>query len=523
MSWIKRQPLLVVVLPFLFVFSTACLCSPNLLEPTSAPPAAPEARSTELNAPATNLPPVQAGQPVGSTTAELMRATVQVWTMNLEGDSFSATGWGSGSIVSPNGLVLTNAHVIDDVYGPYTHIGIAITLASDREPIVSYLAEIAAVNWLEDLAVLRIVADTDGNPLTPELPYIKLGNSDTLEIGDPLRILGYPSIGGETITFTEGVVSGFSSERGVEGRAWIKTDTTIAGGNSGGMGANLAGELIGIPTIASSSADAETVDCRLIADTNGDGVIDGLDSCVPIGGFLNGLRPVNLALPLINAALTEQPYVIGGEQPRAPSGGFDTTHSSFFNLEFADAVTEDDQPVQLYWALPGDATQICAFWDYEGMADGMRWSAFWYVGGELSDGGSYIDETWNGGESGNWWVCITNSNGLTNGLYELALEVEGEMLVNDSIFVGGNRQLGSFSIRNQSSYEVCYALLSPSEAQNWGQLDLGPADSIASGRSGSLSLVSGTYDMLLLDCDADTLLEEYAITVDGDFEYTITD
>ena len=130
-----------------------------------------------------------------------------------------------------------------------------------------------------------------------------LGDSDSVEIGDSLQILGYPGIGGETITFTEGAVSGFTSDRSVEGRAWIKTDATIAGGNSGGMAANALGELIGVPTIAASGAEGgDIVDCRPVADTNRDGSIDQFDTCVPIGGFINGLRPVNLALPLIAAA-----------------------------------------------------------------------------------------------------------------------------------------------------------------------------------------------------------------------------
>lgn len=62
------------------------------------------------------------------------------------------------------------------------------------------------------------------------------------------RAMGYPGIGGEMTTFTKGVVSDFTCERGVEGRAFIKTDATIAGGNSGGLVANQQGESVGVPT-----------------------------------------------------------------------------------------------------------------------------------------------------------------------------------------------------------------------------------------------------------------------------------
>ena len=55
------------------------------------------------------------------------------------------------------------------------------------------------------------------------------------------------SIGGDTITLSEGSVSGFTTEAGVDGRAWVKSDATIAGGVSGGTAVNEAGELVAIP------------------------------------------------------------------------------------------------------------------------------------------------------------------------------------------------------------------------------------------------------------------------------------
>src|SRR4030065_1371770 len=121
-----------------------------------------------------------------------------------------------------------------------------------------------------------MAGDRDGNAVQADLASSTLGDSDQVEIGDHLRVLGYPGIGGETITFTEGAVSGFTSERAVEGRAWIKTDATIAGGTSGGMAVNSAGQLIGVPTRASGgSTEGGIVDCRPGGDTNRAGLIDG--------------------------------------------------------------------------------------------------------------------------------------------------------------------------------------------------------------------------------------------------------
>ena len=125
-----------------------------------------------------------------------------------------------------------------------------------------------------------------------------------LKLGQQLHIFGYPAIGGETITYTSGDISGFTYEAGIQGRAWIKTSASISGGNSGGTAIDDQGNLIGVPTQSGSgSGSSPDLDCRPENDTNGDGVIDDKDVCVPIGGFINALRPVNLAKPLITQAL----------------------------------------------------------------------------------------------------------------------------------------------------------------------------------------------------------------------------
>lgn len=218
---------------------------------------------------------------------DLARATVQVVTLVREGANWVPLWSGSGSIIDPDGTVLTNQHVVDRSLFSYDAVGIAVTNASDQPPSPAYLAEVIAEDAVLDLAVVRAATDLDGAPVADSLPFVRLGDSDAIEIGDRLRILGYPGIGGETITFTEGAVSGFTLERGIDGRAWIKTDATIAGGNSGGLGANMQGELVGIPTIVTSgSKNGETVDCRPLADTDRDGDIDEQDACVPVGGFI---------------------------------------------------------------------------------------------------------------------------------------------------------------------------------------------------------------------------------------------
>jgi S1-C subfamily serine protease len=238
-------------------------------------------------------------------------------------------GWGSGTLLE-GGYILTNHHVTDTdslkrelrnkpgfsiVDG---RLLVFMTKRTDEPPVPTYIAEVIVDSEALDLAVLRIAYDLSGEEVDASelnLPSLPLGDSDTLEIGDNLNIFGYPGIGGETITFTSGPVSGFTTERGTA-RAWIKTSASISGGNSGGTGVNDDGELIGVPTQGGSGDEkAGIVDCRPVSDTNGDGRIDKTDSCVAIGGFINALRSINMAKPLIEQARGESPASPGNDEP----------------------------------------------------------------------------------------------------------------------------------------------------------------------------------------------------------------
>ncbi len=254
-------------------------------------------------------PPVQVETPPTSTPiikAIPFESVVQIIAYYYDNGQL-VPGWtGSGSVISPDGLILTNAHVVlSDRYYTVGALAVAFTTTEDHAPEIRYYAEVVQADEALDIAVIRLTTDMNQNPLDHanlNLPYIPLGNADNLRLGDQITILGYPGIGGETITLTRGEVSGFTSEQGRGNRAFIKTSATIAGGNSGGLAADQNGYLIGIPTQLGYGGDDQFVDCRVLADTNRDGAVDENDNCVPTGGFINALRPVNLALPLIEAA-----------------------------------------------------------------------------------------------------------------------------------------------------------------------------------------------------------------------------
>jgi serine protease Do len=143
------------------------------------------------------------------------------------------SGLGSGVIVSPDGYILTNNHVVDDADK------VEVTL-NDRR---SFTARIVGADPPSDIAVLKI----DG----AEFPTIPFGDSNKTEVGDIVLAVGNPLGVGQTVTM--GIISakGRSTLSGLGSGSYedfLQTDAAINHGNSGGALVNLKGELIGIPS-----------------------------------------------------------------------------------------------------------------------------------------------------------------------------------------------------------------------------------------------------------------------------------
>jgi Do/DeqQ family serine protease len=141
---------------------------------------------------------------------------------------------GSGVIVNPAGIVVTNTHVIKG--GGQTEI--RLVLADKRE----FDAKVILQDEKTDIAVLRIEGG-DGR-----FPHIELEDSDAIEVGDMVLAIGNPFGVGQTVT--QGIVSALSrSEIGQsEAQVFIQTDAAINPGNSGGALVDMAGRLVGINT-----------------------------------------------------------------------------------------------------------------------------------------------------------------------------------------------------------------------------------------------------------------------------------
>lgn len=139
---------------------------------------------------------------------------------------------GSGVIVRPDGLIVTNFHVIE---GADT---IRVVLSDRRE----FDAEILREDQQTDLAILKV--DTGGE----DLPFVELGDSDELEVGDLVLAIGNPFGVGQTVT--SGIVSGLARTKvGItDFNFFIQTDAAINPGNSGGALLRMDGTLAGINT-----------------------------------------------------------------------------------------------------------------------------------------------------------------------------------------------------------------------------------------------------------------------------------
>lgn len=153
-------------------------------------------------------------------------------------------GGGSGFIISSDGMILTNKHVVVDQSAAYT------VFTNDGK---KYDAEILARDPAQDLAIIKISANN--------LPTVELGNSDSLELGQTAIAIGN-ALGEFRNTVSVGVISGLSRTVTASGIGFgqetiegvIQTDAAINPGNSGGPLLNLRGQVVGINTVVASGA-----------------------------------------------------------------------------------------------------------------------------------------------------------------------------------------------------------------------------------------------------------------------------
>jgi serine protease Do len=164
---------------------------------------------------------------------------------------------GSGSIISSDGFVLTNAHVIIDQNKgrPFNNLRVFLKphrISGDlrKDTSLKYRAELVQFSENLDLALLKIKSPSIGN-LSPTLEF---SDSDLVSIGDPVIAIGHPEQGG-LWTLTTGTISSHINNYGnMPGKNMFQTETSLNRGNSGGPLINGHGHIVGVNSMISRKA-----------------------------------------------------------------------------------------------------------------------------------------------------------------------------------------------------------------------------------------------------------------------------
>ncbi|BAK98538.1 serine protease [Oscillibacter valericigenes Sjm18-20] len=192
---------------------------------------------------------------------------------NIFGQSVETASAGSGFILTADGYIVTNHHVIEDANA------VKVTLYNGD----TYDATVIGSDEDYDIAVLKIEA-TGLQPVT-------MGDSDTLNVGDHVLAVGNP-LGELTFSMSGGMVSSVNRAINVDGTPFnmIQTDTSINPGNSGGPLFNEYGEVVGIVSAKYSSYSSESV--------------EGLGFAIPMNDVLAMIQDI-----MTNGYVTNKPYL----------------------------------------------------------------------------------------------------------------------------------------------------------------------------------------------------------------------
>ncbi len=169
----------------------------------------------------------------------------------------------SGSFVTSAGLILTAAHCVraaedypkigirkGQLVNPDGLVAILVNRPNQINPVPFLWAQLVVDDPALDVALLKSVALLGRDkpaalPADFHVSALKIADSDTLRIGDPIAVLGFPGIGGDSITVTQGHVTGFTADE-ANNKAWLKHDASTGHGASGGPIINARGEQVAV-------------------------------------------------------------------------------------------------------------------------------------------------------------------------------------------------------------------------------------------------------------------------------------
>lgn len=305
-------------------------------------------------------------------------ATVQIIASSGGTSQSSWEYTGSGSIVTSDGVILTNAHVGEPeapglavAYGPTPGglgtnpkvLFVAVTPKPDAPPVIKYRAKLVNADGYLDFAVLKIYADKDGNKIDTsklDLPTLNVRSVKDLDIGDHVTTIGFPDLSQNFTNFVpasvaDGKINTFVPDvygRVDDARYQIVTDADIKHGNSGGAAIDDKGELVAVPSAGLPGEGAD---------------------------ISKRLRSVDLAIPMIDAAKSgkkyDSPYSTAGtdkeqlvgyqitsSQPKGCNGGDEKAElkggSPKFYVQVAMKNMNKGEDLAVLLLVPGDGGQL---------------------------------------------------------------------------------------------------------------------------------------------------------------------
>lgn len=376
----------------------------------------------------------------------IMRATVFVFQTKTVESALSVTCVSTGTLISADGLIISNA-------GGITHsqqcdgdtLIVSLNVDLDEPPIPKYRAEIVTADPGLDIALIRITRELDGRLISKEglpiLPFVEIGDSDDVTVDDNLTFVGFPGIGNDPVSVARGTVTAFLSEPLGADRTWFKTRAEIPGTMAGGGAYNSSGELIGIPANAPLTGFRSSTNCRFLEDTNGDGLVNSSDYCVPVGDFISTIRPINLARSLVRGArLGLDVELLSATAASAPPLNPPRISRLFFAPSF-----QGSMPSTVVGSLPGNARSLYLFFDYDNMTPETVYELRVTRDGIPDRVFSLPPVRWSGDEKGIWYIGA-REQAWANGAYEFTLLIDGASAGSQQILVGGGfENFGQFS------------------------------------------------------------------------------
>ncbi len=285
-----------------------------------------------------------------STIADMTAdSVVEIVTEVVQTSSFYqqyiTSGAGSGVIISQDGYIVTNNHVIDGA------TKITVTLRNGN----SYEAELIGTDSEFDVAIIKIEPDEE------ELTVAVFGDSSTIGIGDKAVIIGNPlgQLGG---TVTVGIISALDRDVTIDGKTMrlLQTDAAINPGNSGGGMFNGKGELIGVVVAKSSGSEVEGLGFAIPIND----VLDVLDDLMQYG-YVRGR--VSLGVSLVDVTSQQMAMMYGVSELGCYISSVElNSNASAAGLQSGDRI------ISINGQEIGSAEQVVEFMDTVSVGDTME-------------------------------------------------------------------------------------------------------------------------------------------------------